>query len=394
VFVRSEGTEWKTVGRVGTFSHDLAGIRLQRRLARIARSDEFSVPLRKLVGTMAGVALIAGMLAIARAQADEVLDFYNGKQINLVVGYGAGGGYDVYARLIARYLGKYIPGNPNVIVQNMPGAGSLRSVNYLYNAAPKDGTVIGTFARDMPLLGIIGNANARFDPTKFTWLGSSSSYDNDAYLLFARLDAPVKSIADARRHNGPPLVLGGTGEGASGNDVSTVLRDALGLNLKVVVGYPDSNALFLAVDRKEVDGRCVGLSSVQSSHPQWLQPGSGMHALLQFARRTRHPDFTEVPTARELANNETSRALIELAEIPYTLSRPFAAPPDVPVDRAKALQAAFLAAHRDTQFLGEAARLKIDISPIGTKEVLRAIAQIAAASPELLGYMKKLLIEK
>src|SRR5262249_55882262 len=137
------------------------------------------------------------------------------------------------------------------------------------------------------------------------------------------------------------LVLGGTGEGTSGNDVSTVLRDALDLNLKVVIGYPDSNSLFLAVDRKEVDGRCVGLSSVQSSHPQWLQPGSGMHALLQFARRTRHPDFAEVPTARELANNETSRALIELAEIPYTLSRPFAAPPDVPEERAKALQAAF-----------------------------------------------------
>jgi tripartite-type tricarboxylate transporter receptor subunit TctC len=359
----------------------------------MARFNEFNVPLGTLVRT-SGAALIVSVLAIAQAQANGVFEFYNGKQINLVVGYGAGGGYDVYARLIARYLGKYIPGNPSVIVQNMPGAGSLRSVNYLYNAAPRDGSVIGTFARDMPLLGIIGNANARFDPTRFTWLGSASSYDNDAYLLFARLDAPVKSIADARRRNGPPLVLGGTGEGTSGNDVSTVLRDALGLNLKVVIGYPDSNSLFLAVDRKEVDGRCVGLSSVQSSHPQWLQPGSGMHALLQFARRTRHPDFAEVPTARELANNETSRALIELAEIPYTLSRPFAAPPDVPEERAKALQAAFLAAHRDTQFLGEAARLKIDISPIGTEEVLRAIAQIAAASPELLGYMKKLLTEK
>ena len=355
--------------------------------------SELGLSLRTLV-RVAGAALAVALLATAQAQADAVSDFYKGKQVNLVVGYGTGGGYDVYARLIARYLSKYVPGNPSIIVQNMPGAGSLRSVNYLYNAAPKDGSVIGTFSRDMPLLSIIGNTNARFDPLRFTWLGSSSSYGNDAYLLFTRLDAPVKSIEDARRPDGPPLVLGGTGEGASGNDVSTVLRDALGLNLKVVVGYPDSNALFLAVDRKEVDGRCVGLSSVQSSHPQWLRLGSGMHALVQFARTTRHPGFADVPTARELAKNETSRALIKLAEIPYTLSRPFAAPPDVPEDRAKALQAAFLAVNRDPQYLDEATRLKIDISPIGGEDVLRAIAQIAAAPPELLGYMKKLLVEK
>jgi tripartite-type tricarboxylate transporter receptor subunit TctC len=358
-----------------------------------ARSGECGASLWKLV-RVASSMLALGLLATAQARADAVADFYRGKQLNLVVGYGTGGGYDVYARLMARYLGKYIPGNPSIIVQNMPGAGSLRSVNYLYNAAPKDGSVIGTFARDMPLLGIIGHPNARFDPRGLTWLGSSSSYSNDAYLLFARRDAAVKSIEDARRPGGPALVLGGTGEGASGNDVATVLRDALGLNLRVVVGYPDSNAIFLAVDRKEVDGRCVGLSAVQSSHPEWLRPGSGMHALVQFARATRHSDFADVPTARELAKNEGSRALIELAEIPYTLSRPFAAPPGVPEDRAKALQAAFLALHQDPQYRDEAARLKIDISPVGADEVLHAIAQIAASPPELLGYMKKLLAEK
>jgi tripartite-type tricarboxylate transporter receptor subunit TctC len=342
---------------------------------------------------VAGFALTLVLLAIGQARGDAVGEFYRGKQISLVVGYGTGGGYDVYARLIARYLGRHVPGSPGIIVQNMPGAGSLRSVNYLYNAAPKDGTVVGTFARDMPLLAIIGNPNARFDPRRLTWLGSSSSYGNDAYLLLARRDAPVKSIEDARRPGGPPLVLGGTGEGASGNDVSTVLRDALGLNLKVVVGYPDSNAIFLAVDRKEVDGRCVGLSSVQSSHSEWLRPDAGMHALVQFARTTRHPAFADVPTARELARDASARALIELAEIPYTLSRPFAAPPGVPEDRARALQDAFLAVHRDPQYLDEAAKLKIDISPVGADAVLRAITQIATAPPELLGYMKKLLAE-
>jgi len=172
-----------------------------------------------------------------------------------------------------------------------------------------------------------------------------------------------------------------------------VLRDALGLNLKLVVGYPDSNALFLAVDRKEVDGRCVGFSAVQSSHAEWLRPGSGMHVLVQFARVTRHPDFPDVPTARELASNDAARALIELAEISYTLLRPFAAPPGLPDDRAAALRAAFLAVHRDSQYLDEAARLKVDVSPIGGEEVLRAIERIANAPPALLDYMKKLLAE-
>lgn len=338
-------------------------------------------------------ALIAGTGVVARAQ-DRVADFYKGKVVTLVVGYGSGGGYDVYARLIATHLGKYIPGNPTVVVQNMPGAGSLRSVNYLYNTAPKDGTTLGIFARDMPLLGIIGdNSNVRFDPRKLTWLGSSSSYANDAYLLMTRRDAAVKSIADARRPGGPPLVLGGTAEGATGNDISTVLREALGLNIKIIVGYPDSNALFLAADRKETDGRFVGLSAVASSHPEWLRGDSNMQVLLQFARVTRHPQFPDVPTARELAPNDRARALIELAELPYRLSRPFAAPPGLPPDRAQALEMAFMAVHKDPQYLDEATRLKVDVSPIDGAEVLRAINGIAGAPRDLLDEMKKLLAD-
>ena len=342
-------------------------------------------------GLLGYTALVMLVIAPVKGRADALTEFYRGRQISLVVGYGTGGGYDVYARLIARYLGKYMPGNPGVIVQNMPGAASLRAVNYLYNAAPKDGTVIGTFARDMPLLSIMGSPNAKFDPLRLTWLGSSSSYANDAYLLFTRTDAPVKSIEDARQAGKPPLVLGGTGEGASGNDVATVLRDALSLNLKIVVGYPDSNAIFLAVDRKEVDGRFAGLSSVQSSHREWLQPGSGMQVLLQFGRATRHPAFLDVPTARELAKTDAARALIELVEAPYALSRPFAAPPGIPQDRVGALQAAFLRAHQDPQFLDEATRLKIDVSPIGGEAALNAVTTIARAPAELINRMKKLL---
>jgi tripartite-type tricarboxylate transporter receptor subunit TctC len=348
----------------------------------------------KMVLRRIAAAAAALVLAGAPARADAVADFYKGKVVSLVVGYGSGGGYDVYGRLVAAHLGKYIPGSPTVVVQNMPGAGSLRSVNYLYNTAPKDGTIIATFARDMPLLGLIGNnPNVRFDPRKLTWLGSSSSYANDAYLLMTRKDAAVKSIADARAPGGPPLVLGGTAEGATGNDISTVLRDALALNIRIIVGYPDSNALFLAADRKETDGRFVGLSAVASSHPEWLRPDSGMQVLLQFARLTRHPQFPDAPTARELAPHDRARALIALAELPYRLSRPFAAPPGLPGDRAKALQAAFLAVHQDPDYLDEAQRLKVDVSPIGGEDVLHAIDAIAGAPPDLLDYMKRLLSE-
>jgi tripartite-type tricarboxylate transporter receptor subunit TctC len=276
----------------------------------------------------------------------------------------------------------------------MPGAGSLRAVNYLYNVAPKDGSAIAMFSRNMPLIGLIGSSsNVQFKPRKLTWLGSSSSYVNDAYVLIVRKDAPVKSIEEACRADLPPLVLGGTAEGATGNDVPIILRDTIGLHVKQVVGYPDSAAIFLAIESGEVHGRTVDLSSVRAVKPDWLKPDGGFRVLLQFARSTRHPDLLDVPTARELARNDAARALIALTELPYTLSRPFAAPPGLPPERAAALQRAFLAVHGDAQYLEDAARLKVDVSPIGGDGVLQAIDRIANAPPELLDYVRKLLAE-
>jgi tripartite-type tricarboxylate transporter receptor subunit TctC len=340
------------------------------------------------------VAAIALLFVSAAARADSVADFYRGKQVNLIIGYAPGGGYDVYGRLLGRYVGKYIPGNPTVVAQNMPGAGSLRAANYIYSLAPRDGATFGTFARDMALVGLIGgNPAVQFDPRKFTWLGSSSSYSDDAYVLIVRKDAPVKSIDDARRPGGPPMVIGSTAEGASGNDVPVILRDLLGLNIRLVAGYRDSAAIFLAVDQKEVDGRTVGLSAVRATHPQWLEPGNDMRILLQFARATRLPEMPDVPTARELAPNPSVRSLIELAELPYLLSRPFAAPPDIPRDRAAALEAAFLAAHRDPDYLADAAKLKVEVSPIGSAEIVQAIERISRTPPDVLRTMAKLLAQ-
>jgi tripartite-type tricarboxylate transporter receptor subunit TctC len=337
-------------------------------------------------------ALLAGLVFTPHACADAVADFYKGRTVNLIVGYGPGGGYDLFARLLARHLGRHIPGSPVVVVQNMPGAGSLRATNYLYTVAPRDGTTIGSFARDMPLLAILrANAAVAFDPRKFTWLGSSSDFSKDAYILMVRKDAPVNSIGDARRPGGPPIVLGGTAEGTSGSDIPLVLRETLGINLKLITGYPDNGAIFLAVDRGEVNGRTVDLSSMKSLKPEWLLPNSGMRALVQFARATRHPEFAEVPTARELAPDPEARALIEFAELSYKMSRPFAAPPAVPVERAKALQQAFVAVHGDPLYLEEAAKLRLEISPIPGHEVLDAIERIAAAPPTIQDLLRRLM---
>jgi tripartite-type tricarboxylate transporter receptor subunit TctC len=337
----------------------------------------------------------AALLAIAanaHAQ-DAVATFYQNRQINLIVGYGPGGGYDLTARLVARHLGRFIPGHPSIAVQNMAGAGSLRAANWLYGAAPRDGATIAVFGSDIAMIGLIGtNPSAQFDPRKFTWLGSSSSFGDDAYVLIVRADARSPSITAARQPGGAPIVLGGTGEGARDADVPKILHDALGLNIRQVLGYPDSPSIFLAVERGELDGRTFDFSAVRSTRPAWLRPGSGYNVLLQFARETRHPALAEVPTARELAPDAHALALIAFAETPLlTMARPFAAPPGVPDDRAEALREAFAAAHHDPAFLAEAARLGIEISPVAADALTRGIARLAQAPPSVLAYMKTLM---
>jgi len=345
--------------------------------------------------SMAALMALVFFSAATIVRAEPVADFYRSRTINLVVGYGPGGGYDLYARLLARHIGRFIPGNPSVVVQNMPGAGSLRAANFLYGAAPGDGATIGTVARDMPLLAVLGTiSGVRFDPRKFIWLGSSSRFANDAYVLMVRTDAPVKSLEQARRPGGEPLVLGSTAEGTSGTDAPMLLRNLLGLNIKLVAGYPDNGAVFLAVDRGEVNGRTVDLSTMRSLRPDWLEPNRNMRALIQFARATRHPDFQDVPTALEFAGTQRSQALIEFAQLPYMMARPFVAPPAVPSDRATALKAAFVAAHRDPQFLADASQLKIEVDAADAEEVQQTVALIANAAPDLLDELRSVLARR
>lgn len=345
----------------------------------------------RLLGAL-GLSVV--MLAAPSARADDVADFYRGKRINLIVSYGTGGGYDVYARVLARHMSRHIPGNPNIIIQNMPGAGSLRGANYIYNVAPRDGTVFGTFARNMALIGLLKtNQNVQFDPLKFTWLGSSSSLVNDAYILLMRRDAKAKSVEEARRPDGPPIILGSTAEGTSSDAMGILLREWLGFKVKVIPGYTDSGVLFMAIERGEVEGRTVGLSSVRANKPDWIKPGGLARVLVVFGRATRFPDYPDAPTARELAKNTEDRNLIEILEIPYALSRPYAAPPDIPADRAKALQDAFMATHKDPAYLAEAEKIGIEISPISNDEIRRMIDKIVKTPADQLKRIEKLISE-
>jgi tripartite-type tricarboxylate transporter receptor subunit TctC len=331
----------------------------------------------------------AGVVLGTSAQAQE--DFYKGKQITILVGYPTGGGYDAYARLLARHLGRFVPGNPSVIVQNMPGAGSLRAVNYLYNVAPKDGTVIATFGSSMPMRALLGgNPSVQFDARKLTWLGSSSTLASDAYVLVIRADGPVKTIEDARRKGGKLLVLGASGPGSNSYDVPIILRDTIGLQYKMVTGYRGSSGLFLAMERGEIQGRTVNLTGIEAGRPNWLKPDSGYKILVQFGRKTRVSSLPNVPTARELALDSSALALIKLTEIPFEMARPFAAPPGVPAERAKALQTAFRDVQRDPQYLAEAKKMSLDISPIGPAEISEALVSIEKADPKHLDYLRKL----
>jgi tripartite-type tricarboxylate transporter receptor subunit TctC len=329
------------------------------------------------------------MLGTAPVRAESAADFYKGKQVRVIVGYGSGGGYDVYARLLARHMAKHMPGHPTMVVQNMPGAASLLAANWLYNVAPKDGTVFGTFDRGLPLMAIVGgNPNVNFDPMKLTWLGSSSSADADSFLLYARKDAKVKTLEDLRKPNGPKLMVGVTAKGATDTEAAKLLRDVLHLNVQMFAGYPGASDIFLAIDRHEVDARLAGLSAVISTKPEWLQPDSKMHVLLQMGRPTRHPQFPNVPIAREIAGDAKTLALVKLAEMPHEIPRPYAGPPGIPPDRLKALQTAFMETAKDPAYREEAKKLDIDVTPMTGDAIVDILKQLGDIPADIRDKMR------
>jgi tripartite-type tricarboxylate transporter receptor subunit TctC len=344
--------------------------------------------LRLLFALAAGLGLIA-----TPAGAQTVEQFYKGRTITILVGNSPGGINDITARLVARHIGRFIPGNPAVVVQNNPGAGGVITANRLYHNVEKDGTVIAKFERAVPQLAVQGDPNVQFDPVKYVWLGSLSSYADDAYLLAIMASNAVKSIDEIKPGGGKSLILGGDATASSNFIFAVIAKEALGLNIKIVRGYTGAAKMFLAMQSGELDGQYVGLSSIKSGQRD-LYNRKAFRALMAFGRTNRHPDYPDAPTGRELTKDPNTLALIDFAEIPFFMSLPFAAPPGIPADRARALQTAFMAMCQDKALLQDAEKLGVDMSPLDGDGILKILTRMAATPKDVIARYNAISGEK
>jgi tripartite-type tricarboxylate transporter receptor subunit TctC len=358
---------------------------------RRRKAMAFRLPAwRKRLPALFGFCLAA--LSAQPGAAQTVEQFYKGRTITLYVASAPGGINDLTARLIARHMPDFLPGKPTIVVQNLTGASGLALANRLYVNAEKDGSVIGILERGTPQLAVQGDPNVRFDPVKLTWLGSVSSYANDAYLLQVNSSFPAKTVADLRKP-GAAARLGTTGAGATNLIFSIISKEVLGLNVQVVRGYPGVAAVFLAQQRAEVDGQINGLSAIKIGQLALWQAGA-FRPLVAFSRTTRLPELPDVPTARELTKDPKALALIAFAEAPFFIALPIAAPPDVPPDRARALGTAFMDMNKDPAFVAEAQKLGLDVSPIDGNAVIEVIRQMAATPKDVIGEFNEIVAPK
>ena len=339
-------------------------------------------PLLRLI--VAGVSL-AGLAS--PASADGVADFYRGKQINLVIGYGPGGGYDIYARLLGRFIGAHIPGNPTIVPQNMPGAGSRSAANWLALIAPKDGTVIACLSQATPTDQVLEQPGVRFDSRKFNWIGNLSVVNN---ILFVSAASGVTTIDEAKKK---PLAIGASGASSPSVLYPQVSNNLLGTKFKIISGYPGGGDINIAVERHEVDGRgSDSWASLKSTHPDWIRDHT-INILFQVGPR-REKDLPDVPLWTELAQNEEQRQVLEILSGDVSVGRPILTAPDVPADRVKALRQAFDETMRDPQFIEAAKQANMEINPMSGEELQRVVERIVTPSPGVLAIVKKAIAIK
>jgi tripartite-type tricarboxylate transporter receptor subunit TctC len=316
--------------------------------------------------TRAALAVLISLLPAA-VRADGVADFYRGRNISLVIGYTAGGGYDLYGRLVARHMQKYIPGNPIIVPQNMPGAGSLKAANFIYGVAHNDGLTIGTAARSVatdPLLG-----ESKFDPRKFGWIGSTTS---ETSVCATWHTSAVKAWGDMF---GRTVTMGGSAQGSEPDSFALLLKNIFGAHVKLVSGYPGGNDINLALERGEIEGRCGwSWSSIKSQRADWLREKK-INLLAQLAMK-KHPDLPNVPLLLDLAQNEEQRQITKLVLASLVVGRPFFGPPGIPEDRKAALRKAFDETMKDRDFLDEATKLDLEIEPVAASEVESLLAEL------------------
>ena len=308
--------------------------------------------------------------------ADTVESFYKGKTMQLLIGFGAGGGYDLYGRAVARHLGRHIPGNPSIVPQNMAGAGSVRAASYLYNAAPKDGTVIGTFSRGIVVDTLIGADKAPFDAQNFGWLGSVT---NEVSVCgFSR----ASGIATFEDMLSKESTVGGSGAADDLAVYPNVLRSVFGAKLKLITGYPGTADILLAVERGELGGLCGWSWSTLKSRSKALYDSKQILVPLQLGLEP-HEELPNVPLVVALTKDPVKNAILRLVFSRQTMARPFAAPPGIPDEWLRALRAAFDATMRDKDFLAEAQQLDLEVRPVSGAEVDTLVANLAATPAEI-----------
>jgi len=326
--------------------------------------------LRDAVGILTALVMVAGGAGAAGLE-----DFYRGRNVSLIVGYSAGGGYDAYARLLARYIGHHIPGGPVIVPQQMTGAGSLRAANYIFSVAPKDGSVFGTFSRSIGISPLIDKAT--FDSRKFTWLGSVTDDDS---LCVTWSTSAVKTWSD---FTSMPSTFGGEGAGADPDIWLLFYKNVFGAKARLVSGYPGTNDIVLAMERGEVDGLCgISWSTIKSTHPEWLTSHS-VNFIVQAALR-KEPEIASVPLVTDLTSDPVRLQMTKVLLVGQAMARPFAAPPGIPDDRKTALIGAFDETMQDPNFLAEAKRQDFDVRPVSASALDALLAGVYQTPKDVL----------
>jgi tripartite-type tricarboxylate transporter receptor subunit TctC len=315
-------------------------------------------------------------LAVLPAQAQSVEQFYSGKSINMAIGFQAGGGYDIYGRLVAKHMVKHIPGRPTIIVQNMPGAGSMRAAQHLYSVAPKDGTAIATFGRQMGITPLL-NSNAQYDGTRFNWIGSVT---NEVSTCVSWHTAPVQTFKDALTK---PITLGGDGPGADPDVFANLYKNVFNAQIKLVTGYHGTTPIIIAMERGEVEGLCgYSWSTIKSKHQAWLKEKK-INILIQAALQ-KEDDIPDVPLALDLATTDQQRQILRVFLTSQEMARPFAVPPGVPADRVAALRNAFQQMLKDPDFLAETQKLRLDVHPMDGPTMEKLLKEIYATPKDII----------
>jgi tripartite-type tricarboxylate transporter receptor subunit TctC len=331
---------------------------------------------------MTGLALAS--VALRPAQADPLADFYKGKTLALVVGSSTGGGYDTMTRAIGRFIGKHVPGNPTVVVRNMPGAGGILAMNYIYNSAERDGTVLALVQNNTPLEPLFGTKQARYDATRLNWLGTPS-FEVAMVLLWHTV--PVNSVDDLRRRE---TQLGASGANSTPAFYARLLNATLGTRMKLVNGYPGQNEALLAMERGELDGYpSTFLSALTSTRPTWL-PQKLAKAIVQYGPE-RLQELGDVPFAPDLLGNEDDKLLMQAGFAPLALGRPLVMPPDAPAERVAAMRKALADTFADSEFLAEGERMGLAVNAPRTGEQLTdVIARAYRSPPRIVERLQKL----